>query len=588
MAGDEDLYQIAALLDQLKHDDVALRVNASSNLVRIGSALGPERTRNELVPFLEETTDDDDEVLVVIAGKIGEMSETVGGSEHVHCLLGPLELLANVEESAVRNATLQSAEMVAEKMSDAHIGKHYMPFVLKLATKDWFTARITATGLFHFAYKRLDEGSARTFRSTFLRLCMDDSPVVRRHAMMSIGEMAQMVNQNEVTSEFMGVFSSVAADEHDSVRIQVIPACAKIAKVVPDEVRVSQILPVVMSLCGDKAWRVRWSMATQLPDIAASLGKDITNGSLATVFEALLNDTEAEVRVMAAANISKMCALLGKEKIVSKILSATQRLVTDSSENARASLAGVINNVASELGRNDTVTHLLPMLLLLLRDETADVRLNIISNLSVINQVVGVELLSQSLLPAIVDLSEDAKWRVRLAIIQHIPQLAQQLGKPLFDEKLSDLSLNWLGDDVYTVRRAATDNLQKLVDYFGEAWAVNTVLPRVEALRGHKSYLKRMTSLYCMQTLIKSKGMSAAGLRNHVLPAVLDMEKDAVPNVRFNAARTLAELCARLKADGLGSEDWEAELVASLRRLVTDTDRDVRFFSTRALEELPQ
>lgn len=588
MAGDEDLYQIAALLDQLKHDDVALRVNASSNLVRISNALGPERTRNELVPFLEETTDDDDEVLVVIAGKIGEMSELVGGAEHVHCLLGPLELLATVEESTVRNATLQSAEMIAGRMSDAHIGKYYMPFVLKLATKDWFTARITATGLFHFVYKRLDEGSARTFRSTFLRLCMDDSPVVRRHAMMSIGEMAQMVNKNEVTSEFMGVFSSVASDEHDSVRIQVIPACAKIAKVVPDDVRASQILPVVMSLCGDKAWRVRWSIATQLPDIAASLGKEITNGSLATVFEALLNDTEAEVRVMAAANISKMCALLGKEKIVSKILSATQRLVTDSSENARASLAGVINNVASELGRNDTVTHLLPMLLLLLRDETADVRLNIISNLSVINQVVGVELLSQSLLPAIVDLSEDNKWRVRLAIIQHIPQLAQQLGKPVFNEKLSDLSLNWLGDDVYTIRRAAADNLQKLVDYFGEEWAIHTVLPRVEALRGHKNYLKRMTCLYSMQTLVKSKGMTAKGLRTHVLPAVLEMEKDPVPNVRFNSARTLAELYARLKADKLGSEDWEAELVASLRRLVTDTDRDVRYFSTQALDELPQ
>ena len=155
----------------------------------------------------------------------------------------------------MRNATLQSAEMIAGRMSDAHIGKYYMPFVLKLATKDWFTARITATGLFHFVYKRLDEGSARTFRSTFLRLCMDDSPVVRRHAMIN-KEMAQMVNKNEVTSEFMGVFSSVASDEHDSVRTG--SSCLR-------------RLPrwCLMTTCvtnspgsddgGDKAWRVRWS-----------------------------------------------------------------------------------------------------------------------------------------------------------------------------------------------------------------------------------------------------------------------------------------------------------------------------------------
>ena len=71
MSDSEDLYQIALLIDQLKHDDVQLRVNASSALVRIAQALGPERTRDELVPFLSETTDDDNEVLIVIAEKIG-------------------------------------------------------------------------------------------------------------------------------------------------------------------------------------------------------------------------------------------------------------------------------------------------------------------------------------------------------------------------------------------------------------------------------------------------------------------------------------------------------------------------------------
>lgn len=47
-----DLYQIAVLIDQLKHDDVHFRVNASTNLARIAHALGPERARDELIPFL--------------------------------------------------------------------------------------------------------------------------------------------------------------------------------------------------------------------------------------------------------------------------------------------------------------------------------------------------------------------------------------------------------------------------------------------------------------------------------------------------------------------------------------------------------
>ena len=40
------------LIDQLKHEDVQLRTNAAKNLSRMAKALGPERTRNELIPFV--------------------------------------------------------------------------------------------------------------------------------------------------------------------------------------------------------------------------------------------------------------------------------------------------------------------------------------------------------------------------------------------------------------------------------------------------------------------------------------------------------------------------------------------------------
>ncbi len=584
----EDLYQTASLIDQFKHDDINVRVNSSSQLIRIASALGPERTRTELIPFLEETTDDDDEVLVVTAAKLGELVNYVGGREHVNCLLGPLELLAMIDEQSVRKATLLAVEAVANAMSDADLEKHYMPFVLKMATKEWYTARLTATGLFHFAYKRLDEGSHRSFRSTFLRLCMDDSPVVRRHTMMYIGKLAAVVTQEEVVKEFMGVFTSIAGDEHDSVRVQVITACAQLGQLVPQDVGATQILPVVLSLSNDKAWRVRWTLANELPGIAAGLGAEITNDSLASAFEALLNDAEAEVRGAAASNISKMCAQLKKEKIVGRILAATQRIVTDSSEGARAALAGGINAVATILGRSDTVTHLLPMLLLLLRDETSEVRLGVISNLAAINEVVGIDLLAQSLLPAIIDLSEDSKWRVRLAIIEYIPRLAEQLGKEFFDEKLSELCMNWLADEVYSVRRAAADNVRKLVDSFGEEWATERIVPHVEKLKDNINYLQRMTGLYCIQTLISSC-MSGEGVKQHLLPVLLDMEKDKVPNVRFTVARTLSALFLRLKSDAGAqgsSPEWESEVVASLRRLIKDEDRDVRRFTKESLDSL--
>ena len=50
---EQDLYPIAVLIDELKHDDVSVRLAAIRRLSTIALALGPERTRDELIPFLQ-------------------------------------------------------------------------------------------------------------------------------------------------------------------------------------------------------------------------------------------------------------------------------------------------------------------------------------------------------------------------------------------------------------------------------------------------------------------------------------------------------------------------------------------------------
>ncbi|KAI7114472.1 hypothetical protein KC343_g15458, partial [Hortaea werneckii] len=72
--GDE-LYPIAVLIDELKHDDVLLRLNAIRRLSTIALALGPERTRDELIPFLDESVEDEDEVLTALSDELGSFVE---------------------------------------------------------------------------------------------------------------------------------------------------------------------------------------------------------------------------------------------------------------------------------------------------------------------------------------------------------------------------------------------------------------------------------------------------------------------------------------------------------------------------------
>ena len=49
----DELYPIAVLIDELKNDDVQLRLNAIRRLSTIALALGADRTREELIPFLD-------------------------------------------------------------------------------------------------------------------------------------------------------------------------------------------------------------------------------------------------------------------------------------------------------------------------------------------------------------------------------------------------------------------------------------------------------------------------------------------------------------------------------------------------------
>lgn len=62
------------LIDELKSEDIRKRINSVKNLSLIASSMGPDRARNELVPFISgtivfklmslELLDDEDEVLL--------------------------------------------------------------------------------------------------------------------------------------------------------------------------------------------------------------------------------------------------------------------------------------------------------------------------------------------------------------------------------------------------------------------------------------------------------------------------------------------------------------------------------------------
>ena len=135
-SGDDSLYPIAVLIDELRNEDVQLRLNSIKKLSTIALALGTERIRSELIPFLTDTIYDEDEVLLALAEQLGSFTPLVGGPEHVGCLVPPLESLATVEETVVRDKAAESLKTIAKEHSSADLEAHFVPLVKRLAKGD--------------------------------------------------------------------------------------------------------------------------------------------------------------------------------------------------------------------------------------------------------------------------------------------------------------------------------------------------------------------------------------------------------------------------------------------------------------------
>jgi len=88
-----NLYPIAVLIDELRADDQKKRINAIQSLGTICVALGPERTRNELLPYILELLEDDEEVLSTLAETLGNKLDSVGGPGQADHLFKVLERL---------------------------------------------------------------------------------------------------------------------------------------------------------------------------------------------------------------------------------------------------------------------------------------------------------------------------------------------------------------------------------------------------------------------------------------------------------------------------------------------------------------
>ncbi|CAH6723159.1 protein phosphatase PP2A regulatory subunit A [[Candida] jaroonii] len=633
----DDLYPLALLMDELKHDDVSNRVEAMQKVDAIAMALGPERTINELLPFLNDVAqDDEEEVFAVLADKLGDFLPLIGGHENCQPLIQILLHLLPIEEPIVRDKAINSVNKLTEQLTDDELNKIILPIIKDLSQGNWFSKRIASCGLYKGVIVRVNAQTRLHLLNLYLNLIVDEGPMVRRGAATNLPvvinkltEFTSTVDKTDVNQisnkdwEIISqMFQSLINDEQDSVKflsIDVLISILEYFQKINDKSYNSDFLINSLKLIEDDSWRVRYTAADRFNKISKNfIDEEQDLSKLIDPFISLMKDNEGEVRKAIAKQLPDFCKMLNnfsslKPSIVNKILPIVNELSQDPHENVRSSLAINITELSSILTKQQTIDKLLPIFLNMLKDEFPDVRLNIISNLSIVNETIGINSLSTNLLPAITELAQDSKWRVRLAIIEYIPKLADQLGEDFFNKELLTLCLSWLWDPVYAIREASVKNLKKISEILGSDWAEKFIIDKLILIKNSStlkntnknndnnaddtihednddenidfaSFIIRITCLFTINELIPV--LNTKTITEKVLPFIDDLTKDPVPNIRFNTANSFKIIAKTLISHN--EKDLINDILSKLNSLADDDDVDVRYFALKAVEEINQ
>lgn len=574
--------EIAALIDNLKNVDPEIRSRSVRSVGMIAATIGPQRTRDELLPFLMDTIDDEEEVQALLAGELKNFVNLVGGPEHASALVPIIESLVSAEDASVRDKATDTLAAVVAAAAPSCVPA-FVALFQRLCEGQWFTTRSVAASMVAPLLRASPDHHSELIRR-YVTLGQDSTPMVRRSVAAALKDVIEVATEATLELSLRRLLQDLSSDDQDSVRLLVAGACAALARRVGGSAGgAAGVFPTFAKIARDESWRVRYMAADSVTEFQAALDGDAAHADLVALFVELLGDKEAEVRCVSAGkvlNFAKAVPTAHRVRVVQlSILPRLQDLARDESEHTRSSLAGVIMGLAALVGKEITIAHLLPLFLQLLKDVCSDVRLNIISHLEDVNKVIGIGSLTQALLPAVQELAADKAWRVRQAIIDNIPLVARQLGPEFFNEHLMPLCVQWLQDQIFSVRRSAVENLKNVADIFGQDWLKKFALPAVLKLCVSANFMHRLTSLFALNALLSSCDRDT--LVAAVLPAVAPLAKDKVPNIRLNVAKTLVHAAGLLDRAAV-----DKVLRPPLALLAADEDRDVVFFTTCAMQDL--
>jgi serine/threonine-protein phosphatase 2A regulatory subunit A len=160
---------------------------------------------------------------------------------------------------------------VCEELSQSQVEEFFIPLVVRLSKADWFTSKISATGLYRVPYSKASKPLQDGLRQQYSILVHDETPMVRRQAANNLAKFVPVMQAQVIVDEVIPLFQHLANDDQDSVRLLTVDILIAIAEIVPKDQQSSHtvLLSSLRNLFSDKSWRVRYMVADRFEKVGS-------------------------------------------------------------------------------------------------------------------------------------------------------------------------------------------------------------------------------------------------------------------------------------------------------------------------------
>ncbi|XP_018407558.1 PREDICTED: serine/threonine-protein phosphatase 4 regulatory subunit 1-like [Cyphomyrmex costatus] len=286
----------------------------------------------------------------------------------------------------------------------------------------------------------------------------------------------------------------------------------------------------------------------------------------------------AEIPHYCAFSFPAVVLTLGKENW-HYLKKAYQSLSSAKHWRVRRTLASSIHEIAMILGEELTASDLVPIYDGFIKD-LDEVRIGVLKHfatfLKILKPVDRCQYLSR--LSDFLATDNEWNWRFREELATQLLEIVSLFSPSDVAQSIAPLSFQLLVDKVAAVRTIALEVITRIMCYLSNENALVTSL--IHELRGTlvldaKKWIHRQTYALVCAHLIRNNAIPDEKFSKEMLPCLISLSHDRVPNVRLAVARTIATDVITMGVDNLGIDAME-EVERTLTKMRVDVDRDVR------------